>query len=127
MMTFFEISNALEQRIALLPNAPPIFYDNHTPATPPAGAFFTAKNLPKPSRIDTLSPTEVHSGIFSINIYTPAGEGRARAEQYADALHELFFNGQLEGLLVTTVSRSQGMNNLKHYVINVSVNYRTIL
>lgn len=127
MMTFNQISNVLEKRLAALPNAPPIFYDNQAPASPPAGAFFIAKNLPKPSVIDTFDASEVHSGIFSINVYTPAGAGRGAAECYADALHSFFFNQRFDGLLTSTVSRAQGMVTATHYVINVSISYRTIM
>lgn len=123
-MLFNHISNALEQRLAALPNAPPVYYDNQSPATPPAGAFFMAKNLPKPTVIDTFDATEIYSGIFSINIYTPAGTGRAMAENYADELHSFFFNKRFDGLHTSTVSCSQGMLTATHYVINVSVSYR---
>ncbi|PIT48534.1 phage tail terminator-like protein [Snodgrassella alvi] len=126
MTTFNQISNALEKRLAALPNAPPIFYDNQAPATPPAGDFFIASNLPRPSVIDTLNATEIHSGIFSINIYTPAGTGRAMAEKYADELHIFFFNRRFDGLLTSTVSRAQGLVTPTHYMINVSISYRTI-
>lgn len=125
-MLFNHISNALEQRLAALPNAPPVYYDNQSPATPPSGAFFMAKNLPKPTVIDTFDATEIYSGIFSINVYTPAGTGRAMAENYADALHSFFFNKLFNGLLTSTVSRSQGMATATHYMINVSIRYQTI-
>ncbi|WP_367414110.1 phage tail terminator-like protein [Snodgrassella alvi] len=125
-MLFNHISNALEQRLAALPNAPPVYYDNQVPEVPPQGAFFIAKNLPKPTIIDTLDATEIYSGIFSINIYTPAEIGRAMAENYADALHGFFFNKRFNGLLTSTVSRSQGMATATHYMINVSIRYQTI-
>ena len=125
-MLFNHISNALEQRLAALPNAPPVYYDNQAPATPPSGAFFMAKNLPKPTVIDTFDATEIYSGIFSINVYTPAETGRAMAENYADELHSFFFNKRFNGLLTSTVSRSQGMTTATHYMVNVSIRYQTI-
>ena len=125
-MKFVEISNALETHLIKLPDIPPVTFENVSPKTPPKGAFFMVKNLPKQSQIDTLGCTEVHSGIFSINIYTSAGSGRATAEKYADLLHEHFFNQRFGGLLTSTVSRSQGLVTDTHYVINVSVIYQTM-
>lgn len=124
-MKFNDIRQRLELHISSLPNAPPIIFENQLSAHK-ADIFLACTDLPSKSETDTYCLSEVKTGIYSINIYTKSSKGSGVANEWADKIHDHFRHENLDGLYCSDVSKSQGIVTDTHYIINLSINYRTL-
>lgn len=68
---------------------------------------------------------ERESGIYQVNVYTPANDGPKVADQLASEIMALFKTGSKSGdyIHIPPSSRSQGFKTETHYCVAISINY----
>lgn len=96
MSAFLDIKAALETVLAGLSPALPTQWEG-TPITPPtpASGWLRTHLLPavsKPAGLGSAAQT-IHTGIFQVSVFWPAGVGTGAAVAVADAVAALFHRG----------------------------------
>lgn len=128
--TFADISGALDSRLDGFAGSDPVAWPN-TAYKPVKDTLYLRPNiLPVTANQSGLGAAglDTHTGIYQIDVFAAAGEGRSAAEVKADALSDHFKRGTdltYNGLTVRlgNVSRSSGVTQDDRYVISLSINY----
>lgn len=128
-----DIASALAARLSTWADAEGISVAwENVPFTPPANEMYLAvHDMPvTPRTIDLGLRCRTYSGVYQINIVTPAGSGRTSAVVLAGRVAELFPEGlEIEGNGFTCWISSQpgifrGIPTPVSYTVPVSLNYR---
>ncbi|MFZ3193687.1 MAG: phage tail terminator-like protein [Moraxellaceae bacterium] len=133
-MSFAAIDSALTERFlasGVLPQSS-VATENEA-FTPPAKAKPWARltNLPAQPSAATLGDggTDLHLGIFQIDLYFPQGEGKGRSLKMAGRIAEHFkagagFTYERQHVRSTSCGRSEGRVDSGWFRITLSVNWK---
>ena len=128
-----DIASALAARLGTWADAEGISVAwENVPFTPPANEMYLAvHDMPvTPRTIDLGLRCRIYSGVYQINVVTPAGTGRAEVVALARQVAALFPEGQeLQGdgftcWITSTPVIFRGIPTAVSYSIPVSLNYQ---
>lgn len=128
-----DIASALAARLGTWADAEGISVAwENVPFTPPANDIYLAvHDMPvTPRTIDLGLRCRTYSGVYQINVVTPAGLGRTSVVSLAGRLVELFPEGQeIAGSdftcwITSTPAIFRGIPTAVSYTIPISLNYR---
>jgi hypothetical protein len=127
---FADVSAALDSRLNSFSGGDPVAWQN-TQFTPANGTLYLRPSvLPADTEQIGMGTTglDEHAGVYQIDIFAMAGDGRGAAEVKADAVADHFKRGTdllYNGVYVRlgNVSRNQGIVNGDRFVISLSINY----
>lgn len=128
-----DIAAALAARLGRWADAEriPVAWENVGFTPPVSGIYLVAHDMPAtPRTMDLGLRCRVYSGVYQINVVTPAGSGRTSAVVLAGRVAELFPEGlEIEGNDFTCWISSQpgifrGIPTPVSYTVPVSLNYR---
>jgi len=122
---FREVTSALDQRIASLPDAPPIAFQNVN-FTPPEGLYLTVMNMPADGIMYNFNRAQNTPGVYRINVYAPANKGPAEAEDMADKIAEHFraVSEPIPQLFIEEINFSPAVSTDSEYLLPISINWR---
>lgn len=128
-----DIASALAARLGTWADAEGISVAwENVPFTPPANEMYLAvHDMPvTPRTIDLGLRCRIYSGVYQINVVTPAGTGRAEVVALARQVAALFPEGQeMQGdgftcWITSTPAIFRGIPTSVSYSIPISLNYR---
>jgi len=126
---FLNISSALDQKLLSL-GSDPIAWQNVSFVPTSAEVYLRPTNLAGATRQAGLGNNGIdeYTGIYQVDVFATAGNGRNSAEAKADAVANHFKRGtDLVYNDVTVrlgnVSRTSGTTEEDRFVISVSINY----
>jgi len=131
MTVFNDISAALDGQLYELPDMPPVAWENRS-FTPVMGTLYLRPTLiPGDVSQATLgdSGTDMHVGLYQIDVFAEAGRGKRSAIEMADQLADHFKRGTVitynsRTIRIQNASRQAGINNADGwYQIPVIISY----
>jgi len=122
---FREVTSALDQKMAALPDAPPIAFPNVN-FTPPDGLYLVVMNMPADGVMYNFKRAQNTPGVYSVNIYAPANRGPAEAENMADKIAEHFRadSSPISQLFIEEINFNAGVSTDSEYLLPVTINWR---
>ena len=122
---FREVTSALDQIIASLPDAPPIAFPNVN-FTPPDGLYLAVMNMPADGIMYNMNRAQNTPGVYRINVYAPANKGPAEAENMADSIaaHFRASSEPIPNLFIEEINFSPAVSTDSEYLLPISVNWR---
>ena len=128
-----DIAAALAARLGTWADAEgvPVAWENVQFDPPASGIYLAAYDMPAtPRTVDLSQNCRTYSGVYQVNIVTPAGTGRTDANSLARQVAELFPEGaDIRGNgFVCWISGPpavfRGISTAVSYTVPVSVNYQ---
>lgn len=127
-MTFNEIENLLDTRLAQLPSSPPVAWPN-VPYTPTTGVtYLRVSRLPAESESVSLDYIEMQNGIYQIDVVAPLGNGTGAANTMAESIAAHFsaqrhLGTDTDYVAIRNISRNGGLRDESWWVVSVSITY----
>ncbi len=90
MSAFYNLSQALNKRLSLVPNLPPVAWPNVEYESVENTAFVRPTLLPSASTLYTLNAEHRNPGIYQIDVFVPLEKGSARAYRIVDSIKDHF-------------------------------------
>jgi hypothetical protein len=127
---FSDISAALDVRLNTLSGSSPIAWENIAYKPVKSKLYLRPTHLPAPTVQSGLGTAGIdeYLGIYQIDVFAMAGEGRGKAEAKVDLIADHFKRGTdllYNGVYVRlgNVSRNSGLIDEDRFVISVTINY----
>jgi len=133
MTAFLDISAALDARLDALTGSPSIAWPNDK-FKPVNGTLYLQPNLlpadvaPSTIGVSSTGGTDDHAGVYLINIFAPADEGKNEAYTMADSIAdhfkqvtELTYNGRVVRCM--NVSIAPALKDGDRWQVPVRINY----
>ena len=127
---FSDISAALDVRLNTLSGSSPIAWENIAYKPVKNTLYLRPTHLPAPTVQSGLGTAGIdeYLGIYQIDVFAMAGEGRGKAEAKVDLIADHFKRGTdllYNGVYVRlgNVSRNSGLIDEDRFVISVTINY----
>lgn len=131
MSVFLDISAALDSRLNTMTSLPPVAWENKS-YDPTLGTLYLRPTLIPADTIQATlgdSGTDQNSGIYQIDVFAEAGQGKNAAVVMADNIASHFKRGtdltyNSRTVRIRSVSRQVAVNNADGwYQIPIEINY----
>lgn len=133
MTIAYDIGYALDNQIESMTSAPPIAWENKVYKPIKGTLYIQPVNLPANTEGATIGGTESTDetlGVYSINVFSPLGEGKKEAVNMADTIAdrfkrdtELTYNSHT--VRINNVTIKQGRNDGAWYQIPIDIQYQS--
>ena len=91
MGVFFDIESALEKKLDSIPNHPKIQWENDDSYKPMIGTtYWRPTNLPFRSELASTGALQKHTGMYQIDVFSPANKGQGALMDDLDAIYTEF-------------------------------------
>jgi hypothetical protein len=122
---FREVTSALDQRLVAMTDVPPIAFPNVN-FDPPEELYLVVMNMPADGIIYNFNRAQNTPGVYSVNIYAPANEGPAEAENMADKIAEHFreVSEPIPNLFIEEINFAAAVSTDSEYLLPVTINWR---
>jgi len=122
---FREVTSALDQRLVAMTDVPPIAFPNVN-FDPPEELYLVVMNMPADGIIYNFNRAQNTPGDYSVNIYAPANEGQAEAENMADKIAEQFreVSEPIPNLFIEEINFAAAVSTDSEYLLPVTINWR---
>lgn len=88
---FLSIESALQTKLAAVPGAPSIHWENGKTYVPILGTkYWRPTNLPAASTLATTNALQKHQGIYQVDVFVPTDTGLAALFADLDAIYTAF-------------------------------------
>lgn len=130
MTVFLDITAALDSRLDTLTNSPPVAWENRAYEPITGTLYLRPSHLPSDTTAATIGTngTDENTGIYQVDVFSPAGEGKNEAYVMADLVAdhlkrdtELTYNSRT--VRIKNVSISPALNDGGWYQIPVNIEY----
>jgi hypothetical protein len=131
---FLDISAALDARLATLTNSPPVAWSNRVYEPVTGTLYLRPTHLPSDTSAATIggtASTDLNPGIYQVDVFAPAGEGKNEAYVMADLVAdhlkrdtELTYNSRT--IRIKNVSIAPALQDGGWYQVPVTIEYYSL-
>jgi len=128
MGVFTNIETALHTRLATLSGLPSVAWPNVAFRPTENTTFLRPTMLVDPAKLSMLNGTQMHTGIYQIDIYIPLEKGTSALLTLLDSIESIFaasktMTSGTDTIFVQAISRGPSTRQESWYVGILEVNY----
>lgn len=127
MGVFTNIEAALHTRLATLSGSPVVQWPNVHYQPTENTTFLRPTVLPAATKLECFSGSEVHAGIYQVDVFVPLEKGVSALNTLLDSIESLFKSNKVltatDVVWVQAVGRGRAQRQESWYVGFVEVNY----
>ncbi len=127
MGVFTNIETALHTRLATLSGSPAVAWPNTHYVPTENTSFIRPTILPTNTNLECLSGSEIHKGIYQIDVFVPLEKGVSALNTLLDSIESLFKSNKTmtatDVVFVQSIARGRAQRQESWYVSFLEVNY----
>lgn len=121
------IEAALNTRLATLSGSPPVQWPNTRYQPVENTAFIRPTLLPAQTVLETLDGSEIHKGIYQVDVFVPLEKGVSAIDTLLDSIASLYRSNKImtatNTIWVQGISRGPANREESWYTSYIEVNY----